>query len=139
MITKLRIFLVAARLGLVAVVTACGTGSSYSIPSGSTTTLMAGWEGKFTLEWQAEPEPSGTQRLRGYVVSRYGQKAEPVRVLGRALDGSGNVVGQRIAWVVGGSGGFGRAYFQIPNLPAADRYVVTIWDYTIVEAEGTMR
>jgi hypothetical protein len=100
---------------------------------------MAGWEQKFALEWTVAPEPGGAQRIQGYVVSRYGQHAEPFRVLGRALDGSGAVVGQRIVWVPSGVPGFGRAYFSIPRLPAADRYVVTVWDYTIVDSESVIR
>ena len=34
------------------------------------------------------------------------------------------MVGQRIAFVPGGVSGFGRAYFEVPNLPAADHYRV---------------
>ncbi len=137
MTTRLGPFPVVARLGLIALVlTACGTAGSHPTPSGSSPTLMAGWEGKFTLEWQPEPEPGGAQRLRGYVVSRYGQRAEPMRVLGQAIDGSGGVVGQRIAWVPGGVAGFGRAYFEVPHLPPSANYRVTVWDYTIVEGFG---
>ena len=75
-------------VGLFAVVLACGVATDGAaadkIPP-SVTTLMAGWEQKFTLEWTVVPEPEGTRRVRGYVVSRYGQRAEPVRVLGRAV------------------------------------------------------
>lgn len=105
----------------------------------SVTTLMAGWEQKFSLEWKVAPEPGGTQRVQGYVVSRYGQHAEPMRVLGRALDGGGGVVGEQIAWIPGGVAGFRRAYFEIPHLPTADHYLVTIWDYSLVESEHFMR
>src|SRR5882762_2614849 len=89
-------FLALARLGLIAVaVTACGTASSYLGPSGSTTTLMAGWEHRFKLEWSVDPEPDGNRRIRGYIASQYGERAEAVRVLGQALDASGAVVGPR--------------------------------------------
>jgi hypothetical protein len=134
--------IVALPIGLFAVVLACGIATDGAaadrIPP-SVTTLMAGWEQKFTLEWSVDPEPGGTRRVRGYVVSRYGQRAEPMRVLGRALDGAGGVVGERIEWIPGGVSGFGRAYFEIPHLPAADRYVVTVWDYSIVESERLVR
>src|SRR5712691_7673771 len=55
-----RSLLLAARLGLIAVaVTACATGTNYLNPSGSTTTLMAGWQYRFKLEWSVDPEPGG--------------------------------------------------------------------------------
>jgi len=49
------------------------------------------------------------------------------------------VLGERIEWIPGGVSGFGRAYFEIPHLPAADRYLVTVWDYSIVESERLLR
>jgi hypothetical protein len=129
-------------VGLFAVVLACGIATDGTaadkIPP-SVTTLMAGWEQKFTLEWTVAPEPEGTRRIRGYVVSKYGQRAEPMRVLGRALDSAGGVLGERIEWIPGGVSGFGRAYFEIPRLPATDRYLVTVWDYSIVESERLLR
>lgn len=132
--------LAAATVGLIAVaVSACGTTSSSLTPSASTTTLMLGWEQKFTLDWTAEPESGGTHRLRGYVVSQYGQSAEPLRLLGQALDTSGAVVGQRLVWVPNGVAGFGRSYFEIPHLPSAERYRVAVWDYTLQNGESNQR
>ena len=129
-----------ARLGVfLALAAACATatdGAAERRIAPSVTTLMAGWEQKFAIEWTVAPEQGGAQQIRGYVTSRYGQHAEPFRVLGRALDGSGTVVGERIAWIPGGVPGFSRAYFVIQHLPAAERYVVTVWDYSIVEAES---
>ena len=46
------------------------------------------------------------------------------------------------AWYVskqgrgGGVPGLGRAYFEVPHLPAADRYAVSVWDYTFLESDG---
>ncbi len=127
-----RSLLLAARLGLIAVaVTACATGTSYLTPSGSTTTLVAGWQYRFKLEWSVDPEPGGERRIRGYLTSQYGERADALRVLGQAFDSSGAVVGQRIAHVPGGVTGFARAYFEIPRLPPADHYLVSVWDYTL--------
>ena len=124
-------------LGLIAVVTAaCGTTSHSLTPSSSVTTLMAGWEHRFTLDWTVEPELGGARRLRGYVYNQYGGRAESVRLLGQAFDPSGVVLGQRIEWVPGGVGGFGRAYFEVPYLPPADKYRVTVWDYTFIQSAG---
>ena len=126
----------AGRFALILVVaTACATGNGVT-PSGSTTTLMAGWERHFALEWTVEVERDGTRRLRGYVQNQLGEAVEQVRVLARALDAPAAVVGQRISWVPGTVGGFGRAYFEVPNLPPADRYLLTVWDYTVVQSSS---
>lgn len=100
-----------------------------SVPS-SQTTLMAGWEHHFTIEWTVEPEAETTRLLRGYLNNRHGERAEDVRVLARGLDSSGAVVGRRIAFVPGGVSGFGRAPFVIQRMPAADHYEVSVWTYT---------
>ena len=140
MTTRSRSIVAVARLGLIAVaVTACGTASSYLTPSGSTTTLMAGWEYRFKLEWSVDPEPDGNRRIRGYIASQYGERAEAVRVLGQALDASGAVVGPRIAYVPGGVPGFARVYFEIPHLPPADHYRVSVWDYTLNQSPSLIR
>lgn len=127
-------------LGLVALTAAaCGTGGSRMTPSTPTTTLMAGWERKFTLDWTVEREPNDARRVRGYVSSQFGQNVEPMRILALALDPSGAVVGKRIEWVPGGVPALGRRYFEVPHLPAADHYLVTVWDYTILESPSTIR
>src|SRR5215471_10253548 len=55
------------------------------------------------------------------------------------IDSTGNVVGQRIGYVPGGVGGFGRAYFVVSNLPVADNYRVSVWDYTWFQAPKDLR
>jgi hypothetical protein len=129
-----------AGLGMIAVAAAgCATGSSHLTPSGSTTTLTAGWEYKYTLDWSVEPAPTDTRRLRGYITSQHGELTLTMRVLGQALDASGNVLGQRIDWVPGGVAGFGRAYFEIAHLPVAHDYRVTVWDYTLLQSPTFIR
>ena len=136
MTTGFRSILSVARLGLIAVaMTACGTLSSSLSPSTSTTTLMAGWEHHFRLQWTVEAKHDGARQLDGYVYNTYGGNAQSVRLLGQALDRSGAIVGQRIVWVPEGVGGFGRTYFEIPDLPAADHYQVSVWDYSFLEAD----
>jgi hypothetical protein len=132
-----RSILSAALLVLAAVATtACGSMSSPSLtPSGSTTTLMQGWDHWFKLDWSVDPEPGGGRQIRGYITNQHGEAAEPLRLLAQALDTSGAVVGQQIAWVPEGVGGFERAYFEISHLPAADHYRVSVWDYSFLQAE----
>ena len=112
---------------------ACGNDSDSLKPSASVTTLMAGWEKHFLLEWTTEPRAGGVQ-LQGTVTSRHGARAEPMRLLAQALDASGAVVGQQIARLPGGVGGFQRASFEFPDLPKADRYRVSVWDYTFEQS-----
>jgi len=125
----------AVLLALTAVATtACGTASAYLTPSGSTTTLMQGWDHWFKLDWTVESEPAGGKRIRGYITNEYGEAAEPLRVLAQALDVSGAVVDQKITWVPEGVGGFERAYFEVSHLAAADHYRVSVWDYSFLQA-----
>jgi len=126
-------------LGLIAVVvSACATWGDPLTSRTEYNTLVPGWESKFTLDWKVEPAKDGTSRLYGQVSSHYGQYASPFRVLGMAVDSSGKVIGQRIAWVPGGVPGFTQVYFEIDHLATAASYKVTVWDYTFIEAGGTL-
>src|SRR3989442_5367024 len=99
-----------------------------------TKTLMAGWEHPFTIEWAAAEQSPGARKVRGYVYNQNGESATSLRVLAQALDPMGAVVGQRIAYVPGGVGGFGRSYFEVPSLPVAGSYRAGGWGYTWVQA-----
>src|SRR5256885_7002412 len=99
MITGFRSILSVARLGLIAVaMTACGTISSSLSPSTSTTTLMAGWEHHFRLQWTVEAKHDGARQLDGYVYNTYGGNAQTVRLLGPALGRSRGIRRQGTAW-----------------------------------------
>ena len=137
MVETLRVALLVSLIA--AVSTACaGTGAQPPLTM-TATTLMAGWEQHFTLEWAADQAQNGTRRVNGYVYNRHGEYALDLRLLARALDPSGAVIGQRIAWVPGGVSGSGRAYFEVPNLPPANSYRVSVWDYTWAQGVGDMR
>jgi hypothetical protein len=118
--------------------TSMGCATSGAVPPpGSPTTLMYGWEQHFSIDWTAVEQGANTRGVSGYVYNRHGESATHLRVLAQAIDPAGAVVGQRIAYVPGGVGGFGRAYFIVPNLPVADSYRVSIWDYTWFQAPGS--
>jgi len=112
----------------------CGLSMKYPAPSGPMTTLIPGWERYFTLQWTSEPEREGSRRVDGYVTSTYGAYAADMRLLVQARDASDAVVEQRIVPVLTGVGGFGRAYFDVRHMPAADHYQVFVWDYRIIQA-----
>jgi len=120
------------------VITACATGGDQLTPTASFTTLMPGWESKFTVAWTVHVARDGTRLLTGRVTSRYGQYAAQVALLGQALDVSENVVSQRIERVPGGIPGFNSTYFEISRLAAADHYRVTVWAYSFVEEPGSI-
>jgi len=124
-------------LGLIATMSAACAELDAPLPLSMTaTTLTAGWEHHFSFEWTATEQSQSSRKVAGYVYNRNGEFATSLRVLAQAVDAGGAVVGQRIAYVPGGVGGFGRAYFEVPNLPATASYRVSVWDYTWFQADG---
>jgi hypothetical protein len=122
-------------IGLIVTMAAACAGTGAAPPLGTGyTTLMSGWEHHFRIDWTAAEQSPTTRRVSGYVYNQNGEFATSLRVLAQAVDSSGAVVGQRIGYVPGGVGGFGRAYFVVPNLPVADSYRVSVWDYTWFQA-----
>jgi hypothetical protein len=134
----------ATRLGLliapiVTLIAACaGTGATPPL-SMTATTLTYGWEQHFAVEWAAAEQSPSLRKVSGYVYNRHGEIAITLRVLAQAVDAGGAVVGQRISYVPGGVGGLGRAYFEVPNLPATASYRVSVWDYTWLQSSGDGR
>lgn len=134
----------AIRLGLLVglVVTmsaACGAATGVTPPPSMTaTTLTAGWEQHFSFEWTATDQGPSSRKVSGYVYNRYGDYAITLRVLAQAVDAGGAVVAQRIASVPGGVGGFGRAYFEVPNLPVTAGYRLSVWEYSWFQSDGKM-
>lgn len=113
--------------------TTAGCATPETTPSASVTTLMPGSERFFRINWEARPERGDTRRLSGYVENTYGEAAARVQLLGQALDTSGGVVGQRLQWVHGAIPGFGRVYYEIPGMPVADNYRVTVWAFDRIQ------
>lgn len=123
-----------AALALILVSTPVWGFGRHPVPQGPTDTLMLGWERQFTLEWSPEPAPHQTNRIAGYVINHSGHGVDHMRVLAQAFDTSGALIGKRMAWVVGGVSPFGRASFEIGDVPAASRYRVTVWDHDTIES-----
>jgi len=130
----MKTFRLALLISLVATTTAACATSGDTPPPGSYNTLMSGWEHHFSIDWTASDQSATTRNVSGYVYNQNGESATSLRVLAQAVDATGTVVGQRIAYVPGGVGGFGRAYFVVSNLPVADNYRVSVWDYTWFQA-----
>ena len=133
-----RLLLALARLGIVAVViTACAGGDQVA-PNTAFTTLMPGWESKYSVEWNVQPVADGSI-VYGRVTSRWGQHAEPFTLLGQALDSADKLVDQRVQRVPGGVPGFTSTYFQFVRMAAADHYKVTVWSYSFIEERGIVQ
>jgi hypothetical protein len=99
-------------------------------PSATVTTLAPDAERWFRLSWTAAPEKDAARvRLSGYLENTYGEAAGRVQLLAQAIDSSGNVVDQKIAWVPGAVPAFDRVYYDIPNVLSAHEYRVTVWAY----------
>ena len=106
-------------------------------PSATVTTLMPDAERWFRINWEVSPDRGGgTRKLSGYVENTYGEPAGRIQLLGQALDASGTVVGQKITWLPFAIAGFGRAYYEIPGMPPADHYRVTVWSYERIQGRG---
>lgn len=127
--TTTRRLIIAAALALVA----AGCATPDTTPSATVTTLMPGSERFFRINWDVTPERGDTRRLSGYVENTYGEAAGRVQLLGQALDNSGAVVGQRLQWVHGAIPGFGRVYYEIPGMPTAEHYRVTVWAFERIQ------
>jgi hypothetical protein len=100
----------------------------------SVTTLTEGWERRFRLEWTVDAPSGPTRKLSGYITSELSGHAESVRLLVQALDDKGGVVERRVWAIPGGVGGGQRAYFEVPDLPAAHEYRVSVWDYSLTQS-----
>jgi len=110
---------------LLAIIAAACT-TAETAPSASVTTLDPAGSRYFKLEWTAQPVGSNAARLAGYITNTYGE-AGRVQLLAQALDASGQVVDQKIDYPEAPVPGFGRSYFNIGPLAAADHYQVTVW------------
>ena len=126
MVGKMVRSIVAAGM-LVAALAGCATTDIQ--PSAAITSLNPQAQRSFRVVWEALPEQDGARRLQGYVESSLGEAATRVQLLALALDASGNVTAQRVAWLPESIAGGGRAYFDIPKMPPASEYRVSVWSF----------
>ena len=129
----------ALRFGLLiaVLVTLSAACAPYGATPSTTTTLMSGWEHHFSIDWSTAEQGQNSRKVWGYVYNHNGEFATHLRVLAQAVDPAGAVIGNQIAYVPGGVGGGGRVYFEVPNLPVAPTYRVSVWDYTWFQAPGS--
>ena len=128
------------RLICTAFLVAAGAGCAGAgvTPSASVTTAVQGWEHYFRLEWTPQARANGTE-IDGYIYNSHGAPAGNVQLLAQALDASNNIVGQKLGRVHGVVPNFGRSYFKISGLPAAQQYRVSVWAFDIIDEPGFLR
>ncbi len=108
-------------------ITAAACATAESTPSAFVTTLDPASSRWFQLEWTTnQVVGSNAQSVDGWVYNNNGEAAR-VQLLAQGLDASGQLVDQKIDYPVEPVGGFGRSYFHIGPLAAADAYRVTVW------------
>jgi hypothetical protein len=117
--------------------TACVTAET--MPSASVTTIDPAATRWFQLEWTTTPVVgTNTQNVDVWVFNTYGEAAR-VQLLAQGLDASGQLVDQKIDYPEAPVGGYGRSYFRIGPLAAADHYRVTVWSGDFFQAPRIIR
>jgi hypothetical protein len=105
--------------------------------SGVLQPLMWGWEQLFQVQY-GPGEFHGQPDVEGYVINTSIYGFTRIRILIDALDASGHVMAQRVAWLPGGVGGYDQVFFQVPA-PPAPAYRVQVFDYERREGLGNKR
>ena len=124
---KLRVLVIAALVGMLATLT--------SAAAQPLTPHFPGWERYFTVSWEQPFERRGQTYLRGYIVNSYGVTATSVQLLVDSLDSSGQIVAQRVEWLVGSNlPGFSTTYFEVPIRQQASRYRVSVFAFDFVQS-----
>jgi hypothetical protein len=95
--------------------------------------MVVGWERIFKLDWQAT-ERGGAPVLQGYLVNDSPYLVTRIQLLVEGLDPSGDVVGQRVAWMPGTLTPFSRAYFSEAAPRPASAYRVRVFAFDRVES-----
>jgi hypothetical protein len=113
-----------------------GCAPTQTQPSASLVSLSPSAQQWFRVDWKAAPDRNGERRLHGYIESVLPEAANRVQLLAQALDASGNVVGQRLEWLPEMIPALGRAYFEVPKMPPAAQYRVTVWSFDRLKGGG---
>jgi len=104
------------------------------------TPRIVGWEQFFKLDWQAD-QRRGQPVVTGHIMNDWGFPARSIQLLVEGLDGTGNVVAQRVTWLSGELTPGMRAYFEEPAPqpgPAAS-YRVSVFAFTWIQVGGGNR
>jgi hypothetical protein len=97
--------------------------------TGVLTSLAPSWQHAFTLDWSATTRHGGTL-VEGHIRNAGIFPARRIRLLVEALDASGNVVGQHLAWLLPPELTPGaRQYFAVPIPEGAASHRVSVFSF----------
>jgi hypothetical protein len=100
------------------------------------TSLSPSWPQFFKLDWVALVN-HGTTTIEGHIRNDGNFSAGRVRLLVDALDASGNVVGQRLVWLLPPDLTPGtQQYFAVPMPEAAASYRVSVYSFDSQKGPG---
>jgi hypothetical protein len=100
------------------------------------TSLSPSWPRFFTLDWAAIAR-HGTTSIEGHIRNDGNFTAARIRLLVDALDGNGNVVGQRLVWLLPPDLTPGtQQYFAVPMPEAAASYRVSVYSFVSKKGSG---
>jgi hypothetical protein len=118
---------------LVLAVLACLVPDLAHAQSGRLTPLVVGWERFFTITSETV-QAGGKTRVAGYLTNDSGFAVSRMRLLIDALDASGQITGQSVAWVPSPRPGPGvRVYFDEPA-PPGNGHRVSVFAYDWVQS-----
>jgi hypothetical protein len=104
------------------------------------TPRIIGWEQFFKLDWQAD-QRRGRPVVSGHIMNDWGFSARNIQLLVEGLDGTGNVVAQKVSWLGSELTPGTRAYFEepVPQPAPAATYRVSVFAWDWVQAGGGQR
>ncbi len=124
--------IVAAALLLLSVIVAMPLGAAVDRPL---TPLVLGWEQFFKLDWQLG-ERRAQPVVWGHLFNDWGMSAARVQLLVEGLDGSGQIVGQKVAWLGSTLTPGTRQYFEVPVPWKAPTHRVSVFAFDWVQTNG---
>lgn len=98
--------------------------------------LTPGWQDIFRMQW----EPStwrGRPRVAGFLTNTSPYTLSRIKLLVESLDGSGELVGQRVDGVQGALAPFTGTYFSVAAPPPSTRYRVRVFSFDRIELPGS--
>ena len=99
------------------------TGGCASVPADLQVDQSDAW---IRTEWALEAPESGGRRIWGYIYNSRNYYAGQVRLLVEAYDAAGQTVEARYHWLPGNVPPNNRAYFEVRDVPVAERYRVSV-------------
>lgn len=110
-----------------------------AVPSGAAervlTPLVLGWEQFFKIDWQVS-EGRRSPIVWGHLMNDWGMPAGRVQLLVEGLDGSGQIVGQKVAWLGTTLTPGTRAYFEVPVTWKAPTHRVSVFAFEWIQSNG---